>query len=152
MNVKSLLLVSLEISEILNLNFMKSNKVMRAAREESTPNNSGPYRIVLFANLKSIVSAFVWLVLVTFYFATVCCCCCCCTALSRTLMRQKRNEEQNVLGIYLAIARIAWLCVGVRVYGCVCVCECVYISDGSWPCFICMPCATTAGNVSWRFL
>lgn len=117
MNVKSLLLVSLERSEILNLNFMKSNKVMCAGSEEGTPNNSGPYRIVLFANLKSIVSAFVWLVLVTFYFATVCCCwcCCCCTALSRTLMRQKRNEEQNVLGIYLAIAGLACLCVGVRV-------------------------------------
>lgn len=63
-------------------------------------------------------------------------------------MRQKRNEEQNVLGIYLAIAGLAWVCVCMGVCGC----ERVYISDGSWPCFICMPCATSAGNVSWRFL
>lgn len=41
-------------------------------------------------------------------------------------MRQKRNEEQNVLGIYLAIAGVAWLCVGVRVYGCVWVRACVH--------------------------
>lgn len=30
-------------------------------------------------------------------------------------MRQKRNEEQNVLGIYLAIAGLACLCVGASV-------------------------------------
>lgn len=41
-------------------------------------------------------------------------------------MRQKRNEEQNVLGIYLAIAGLAWLCVAVRVYGCVWVRACVH--------------------------